>query len=88
MTVFGALAGIPSGHVRSAPQSRTFLGQALRSANDPERTLSLGSSTFPHEQEVGAIIVAAIGGFIAGVALIFPMRQKDVALFGRGKKCS
>ncbi len=55
---------------------------------DPERTLSLGSLTFPHEQEVGAIIVAAIGGFIAGVALIFPMRQKDVALFGRGMKCS
>ncbi len=53
-----------------------------------ERTLSLGSLTFPHEQEVGAIIVAAIGGFIAGVALIFPMRQKDVALFGRGMKCS
>ncbi len=55
---------------------------------DPERTLSLGSLTFPYEQEVGAIIVAAIGGFIAGVALIFPMRQKDVALFGRGMKCS
>ena len=58
------------------------------SACDPERTLSLGSLTFPHEQEVGAIIVAAIGGFIAGVALIFPMRQKDVALFGRGMKFS
>lgn len=58
------------------------------SAFDPERTLSLGSSTFPHRQEVGVIIVAAIGGFIAGVALIFPMRQKDVALFGRGMKCS
>ncbi len=55
---------------------------------DPERTLALGSLTFPHKQEVGAIIVAAIGGFIAGVALIFPMRQKDVALFGRGMKCS
>jgi hypothetical protein len=83
-----SLTGVASENVRFTPESRPFLGQALRSANDPERTLSLGSLTFPHEQEVGAIIVAAIGGFIAGVALIFPMRQKDVALLGRGMKCS
>jgi len=29
---------------------------------------------------------AHIGGFVAGVALIFPMRRQDVPLFDRGKK--
>ncbi len=78
-------------NVRFPPSCVSFRSESgpgaegpFSSAFDPERTLSLGSLTFPHEQEAGAIIVAAIGGFIAGVALTFPLRQKDVALFGRG----
>ena len=36
-----SLPGVASGDVRSTPQRRPFLGQALRSANDPKRTLEV-----------------------------------------------
>ena len=34
-----SLTGVANDNVRSTPQSRPFLGQALRSANDPKRTM-------------------------------------------------
>ena len=35
-----SLTRVASGDVRSTPQSRPFLGQALRSTNDPKQTLA------------------------------------------------
>ncbi len=37
-----SLTGVASDNVRSTPQSRPFLGQTLRSANDPKRTFNQG----------------------------------------------
>ena len=59
------LTGVASDNVRSTPQSRPFLGQALRSANDPKRTFSgLRGSEGRYGQDV--FTVSPYGTLFAG----------------------
>ena len=83
MTVFGALVGIPSGHVRSTPESRHRDGCRFTSACDPERKSALSEEAEHWSLTTLREKLIRIGAKMVRHGRYVPFQMAEVAVSGR-----
>jgi membrane associated rhomboid family serine protease len=89
----GAISGVLGAYLLLHPRRKVYVLIVFRTVPLPVWMVlgawilfQIGSVTILLDEGSNTAFLAHIGGFVAGLLLIIPMRHKSVPLFGRGRK--